>query len=186
MAAARSALAALPPDVAARFACDGSVTPSDDASLEDQLASVRDELLAAFQLGAGGELALPAVQRDPDAGGARDLLPSDFGVFLAGDVLGAGVDPSDPSDLGRKIAAGGFDGLCSAAVAMADEPRAAAVLCRTLAKAKKSEAAGKDAKVAGALDKLRGRLGKERGRGFAEDEADLLLALSFFLEPSAP
>ena len=185
-AAARAALAALPPDVAGRFACDGSVTPSDDVSLADALAQVRDGLAAALQLGAGGELALPAVQRDPDAGGARDLLPSDFDVFLAGDVLGAGVDPADPSDQGRKIATGGFDGLCSAAIAMADEPRAAAVLCKTLAKAEKSEAAGKDAKVAGALDKLRSRLGKERGRGFDDDEADLLLALSFFLEPVAP
>jgi prepilin-type N-terminal cleavage/methylation domain-containing protein len=186
MALAREALAALPPDVAARFACDGSVTPSDDASLEDQLASVRDGHVAALQLGAGGELALPAVQRDPDAGGARDILPSDFDVFLAGDVLGTAVDPSDPSDLGRKIATGGFDGLCSAAIEMADEPRAAAALCKTLAKAKKGEAAGKDAKVAGALDKLRARLGKERGRGFGDDEADLLLALSFFLDPVAP
>ena len=165
-AAARAALAALPPDVAGRFACDGSVTPSDDHSLEDSLAQVRDGLAAALQLGAGGELALPAVQRDPDAGGARDLTPSDFDVFLAGDALGTGVDPSDPSDQGRKIATGGFDGLCSAAIGLADEPRAATALCKTLAKAKKSEAAGKDAKVAGALDKLRSRLGKERGRGF--------------------
>ena len=185
-AAARAALAALPPDVAGRFACDGSVTPSDDHNLEDSLAQVRDGLAAALQLGAGGELALPAVQRDPDAGGARDLTPSDFDVFLAGDALGAGVDPSDPSDQGRKIATGGFDGLCSAAIGLADEPRAAAALCKTLAKAKKSEAAGKDAKVAGALDKLRSRLGKERGRGFDDDAADLLLALSFFLDPVAP
>ena len=183
-AAARAALEALPPDVAARFACDGSVTPSDDPSLEDQLAAVSAGLTAALQLGAGGELALPAVQRDPDAGGARDLLPSDFDVFLAGDVLGTGVDPSDPSSQGRKIATGGFDGLCSAAIGMADEPRVAAALCKTLAKAKKGEAAGKDAKVAGALDKLRARLDKERGRGFDEDEADLLLVLSFFLDPA--
>ena len=185
-AAARAALAALPPDVADRFACDGSVTPSDDASLTDSLAEVRDELAAALQLGAGGELALPAVQRDPDAGGARDLVPSDFDVFLGGDVLGLAVDPSDPSGAGRKIATGGFDGLCAAAIGMADEPRAAAAVCKALAKAERNDAAGKDAKVASGLDKLRGRLGKAKGRGFEDAEADLLFALTFFLEPPTP
>ena len=185
-AAARAALAALPPDVADRFACDGSVTPSDDASLTDSLGQVRDELEGSHQLGAGGELALPAVQRDPDEGSARDLTPSDFEVFLAGDALAVGVDPSDPSALGRKIATGGFDGLCAAAVAMAEDPRAAAVLCRNLAKVERNDAAGKDEKVASGLEKLRRRLGKEKGRAFEDAEADLLVALSFFLEPTAP
>jgi prepilin-type N-terminal cleavage/methylation domain-containing protein len=180
---ARAALLALPPDVAAQFACDGSVTPADDASLRESLGQVRDELVAALQLGAGNELELPAVQLDPGAGGAKDLSPSDFDVFLAGDALTVGVDPSDPSDVGKRIATGGWDGLCGAAIAMADDPRAAAAVCKSLAKGERNDAAGKDEKVARGLAKLRGRLGKEAGRGFTEEEAALLRALSFFLAP---
>jgi prepilin-type N-terminal cleavage/methylation domain-containing protein len=72
--AARASLAAFPPDVAARFACDGSVTPSDDASLTAALGPIHDQLISALQLGAGGEIDLPAIQLGTFTGGAKDLL----------------------------------------------------------------------------------------------------------------
>jgi len=183
MAAASASLQAFPSDVAGRFACDGSVTPSDDASLTASLGQIHDELAAALQLGAGGELELPAVQLDPSAGGARDLLPSFFDVFL-GDALSFRGAP-DASDAGRLIATGGFDGLCEAGMELSSDARAASGLCRVLAKAEAYEAAGKDEKVARSLDKLRARLEKQRGGAFDDGEVDLLRALSFFLEPAA-
>jgi type II secretory pathway pseudopilin PulG len=184
MAAARASLGAFPADVAGRFACDGSVTPSDDASLTASLGQMRDELMAALQLGAGGELELPAVQLDPGAGGVRDLLPSFFDLFLADPLSVRGSVP-DPADAGRRIATGGFDGLCQAGIGMASEPRAASSLCRALAKAEAYETAGKHEKVSKTLAKLRARLEKQRGAAFDDGEVDLLRALSFFLEPAA-
>jgi prepilin-type N-terminal cleavage/methylation domain-containing protein len=186
VAAAGASLRAFPPDLAARFACDGSVTPSDDASLTAALGQIHDELAAALQLGAGGELELPAVQLDPGTGGARDLLPSFFDVFLAGDALSFRGGVSDASDLGRRIATGGFDGLCEAGLELASDPRAGAALCRSLAKAEGYEAAGKEEKVARTLGKFRNRLERERGAAFGDGEAGLLRVLSFFLEPVAP
>jgi prepilin-type N-terminal cleavage/methylation domain-containing protein len=185
-AAASASLGAFPPDVAARFACDGSVTPSDDASLAAALGQIRDELADALQLGAGGEIELPAVQLDPGAGGPRDLLPSFFDVFAAGDALSFRGGVSDASELGRRVATGGFEGLCQAGGELASDARAGAALCRTLAKADAYDAAGKDEKAAKALDKFRSRLDRERGTGLGDDEAGLLRVLSFFLGPVAP
>src|SRR5262249_51796192 len=111
MDAARASLSAFPADVAARFECDGSVTPSDDASLSASLSQVHDELIAALQLGAGGELDLPAVQFDRGQGTARDIVPSFFDLFLAGDALSFRAGGSEAA-AGRRIATGGFDGLC--------------------------------------------------------------------------
>jgi prepilin-type N-terminal cleavage/methylation domain-containing protein len=168
LSAARAAIAGLPPDVVDRFACDGSVAPSNDASLRTSFAQVREELVSALQLGAGSELELPAVQLDPGAGAAQDVFPALFDVLLAGDALALRGGVSDEADQGRRIATGDFDGLCDLALELASEPRSATSLCRTLAKAERLEAAGQD----------------ERG-AFEADEADLLRALSFFLEPAA-
>jgi prepilin-type N-terminal cleavage/methylation domain-containing protein len=186
MAAAQASLAAFPPDVAARFACVGSVTPSDDAGLMVLLSEIHDQLGSALQLGAGGELELPAVQLDPDApnmGKPGDLFIGHFDAFLAGDALSFRGGVFDASDLGRRAATGDFDGLCELGAELASEPKAAAGLCRTLGKAENAEASGKDAKVSKNLDKFRSRLEKARGGAFADDEVDLLRALSFFLEP---
>jgi prepilin-type N-terminal cleavage/methylation domain-containing protein len=182
--AARASLAALPQDVADRFACDGSVTPSDDASLVASLGQVRDDLAGALQLGMGGELELPAVQLEPGAGGAKDLLPAFFDVLLTGDALALGGAEPDAADQGRRIAAGDFDGLCAAATALSADPRAAASLCRLLQKTESYEASGKTDKVARALGKVRGRLERERGGAFTDADADLLRMLSFFLDPT--
>ena len=181
--AARASLEALPPELAARFQCDGSVTPSDDASLTASLGQIHDELASALQLGAGGELELPAVQLDPGAGKVEDLSPAFFDVFLAGDALSFRGGVSEPVVLGRRIATGGYDGLCEAGMELSSDPRAAASLCKSLAKAETYAAAGKDEKVAKTLDKVRSRLDKERGGAFEDGEADLLQVLSFFLEP---
>jgi prepilin-type N-terminal cleavage/methylation domain-containing protein len=182
--AARGSLAALPADLADRFACDGSVTPSDDGSLTTSLGQIRDELTAALQLGAGGELELPAVQLDPGTGTAKDLQPSFFDVFLDGDALSIRGGAADPAALGGRIATGGFDGLCEIGSEMASEPRSGAALCRLLARAEGYAAAGKDDKVARTLDKWRKRVEKQKGRAFEDGEADLLRMLSFFLDPA--
>jgi prepilin-type N-terminal cleavage/methylation domain-containing protein len=182
--AARASLAVLPADVAVHFACNGSVTPSDDASLTASLGEIRDDLVAALQLGMGGELDLPAVQLEPGTGGAKDLLPAHFDLLLAGDALSLRAGEPDPAAQGRRIAAGDFDGLCAAATELATEPRAAAGLCRLLQKAEGYEAAGKPEKVARTLDKLRGKLEKAKGGAFSDADADLLGMLSLFLEPA--
>jgi prepilin-type N-terminal cleavage/methylation domain-containing protein len=187
LAAARASLAAFPSDVADRFACDGSVTPSDDGSLGAGLQQIHDELAAALQIGAGGELDVPAVQLDPDEDEGRpgDLLLGHFDVFLAGDALSFGGGVTDVQDLGRRAAMGGFDGLCEFGTELASEPKAAAGLCRLLAKAEAADAVGKDEKAAKNLDKFRSRLEKAmKGGALEDDEADLLRALSFFLEPA--
>jgi prepilin-type N-terminal cleavage/methylation domain-containing protein len=183
MAAARESLDRFPPDVAARFDCDGSVTPSDEVTVTAALGQIHDELAAALQLGAGGELELPAVQLDPGTGTARDLAPSLFDVILAGDALSFRGAVSEPSAVGRRIATGDFDGLCDRGLELASEPRPALALCKILAKAEKYDAAGKHEKAAKALDKFRSRLEKEKGGAFEDGEADLLRALSFFLGP---
>lgn len=182
--AARDALAALPAEAAGRFDCAGSLTPPDDASLRSVLGEIRDGLVAALQLGAGGELELPAVRLEPFGGEAKDLTPAFLEVALAGGALDAGAAAA-PAELGRRIAAGDFDGLCRRAMDLASQPRPALSLCRILAKAEKRDAAGKPEKAARSLAKFRKRLDKETGRAFADDDAQLLRALSFFLEPAA-
>jgi prepilin-type N-terminal cleavage/methylation domain-containing protein len=184
---ARAALGALPGDASGRFLCDGSVTPADDASLVGVLGQVCQEIGMALQLGAGNEMSseLPAVQLDPGAGTAKDVFPSFFDVLLTDEPLGFRGAFFDASGAGRRIATGGFEGLCGLSLQLSMEPRVGSGLCRTLAKAEKLAAAGKDDKVGKPLAKFRSRVEKEKGRAFAEDDADLLQVLSILLEPGA-
>jgi prepilin-type N-terminal cleavage/methylation domain-containing protein len=172
LAIAQRLLPAAPSDVAAMFACDGSVTPSDDQGLGGMLAEIFQNLGAALQLGAGGETLLPAVQYDVGMGAAGDVLSSFFDVFAE-----FGLDG------GRQVTAGGFGGLCELTQELASEPRRAASLCRRLAFAERAAEAGKGEASAKALQKYRAKVAKEAGRSFETADADLLWALSFFLGP---
>jgi hypothetical protein len=172
LAIARRLLAAAPSDVAAMFACDGSVTPSDDQGLGGMLAEISQNLGTALQLGAGGETLLPAVQFDVEMGAATDVLASFFDVFAD-----FGLDG------GRQVTSGGFGGLCKLTGTLASDPRKAASLCRKLASAERAAAAGKDEASARALQKYRSKLAKEAGKSFPMPDADLLRGLSFFLGP---
>jgi prepilin-type N-terminal cleavage/methylation domain-containing protein len=180
---ARAALGAFPSDVSGRL-CDGSVTPAEDASLVGVLGQVCQEIGAALQLGAGNEMPseLPAVQLDPGAGAAKDVFPAFFDVFLEDPTV---RDPLGASDAGRRIATGGFEGLCGLSLQLSMEPRVGSGLCRTLAKANKLVIAGKEDKAGKPLEKFRSRVEKEKGRAFAEDDADLLQVLSILLEPGS-
>ena len=190
---ARAAVGSLPGDLSALFACDGSVTPSDDASLEAALGQIRQDIGGALQLGMGSEQdnELPAVQLEPGrpnfpTGSSKDVVPSFFDIFLGGDALSPTGGPFGPSDYGRRITTGGFEGLCGLSLQASSDLRTGISLCRGLEKAEKLAAAGKDDKVEKTLDKFRGRLEKEKGGALDADEADLLRGLSFFLGPVAP
>jgi prepilin-type N-terminal cleavage/methylation domain-containing protein len=162
----------LPDALAAPFACDGSVSPADDQGLGAMLTQVSQDLEAALQLGAGNEMLLPAVQYGFEMGVASDVLSSFFDGFAEFSQGG-----------GRQVTTGGFGGLCDLTKSLASEPRTAASLCRRLAFAERSAAAGKDEASAKALRKYRNKVAKEAGKSFEMLDADLLRALSFFLGP---
>ena len=122
-AAARAALAALPPDVARpvrvrrlgdavgrcephRLARPRSATSSRPPSSSEPAASSRSPPCSAIRT---------RVER------GTSCRPTSTSSSAATCSVVA-VDPSDPSGVGRKIATGGFDGLCAAAIGMADEP----------------------------------------------------------------
>ena len=169
---ARSTQLGAPIEIGAIFACDGSVTPADDASLASMLTEVYQNISGALQLGAGNESLLPAVQFEVDTGVANDVLFSLSDAFAAFDLAG-----------GREVTTGGFDGLCDLTQTLSSEPRTAASLCRRLALAERSAAAGNDGAIAKALEKYRRKVEKEAGKSFETSEASLLRAMSFFLGP---
>jgi len=114
-------------------ACDGSVVPATDATLQKTVQDVTSELLAALHFGAGGEnvALLPAVRFSPDQGLARDLL------FDLAEGL---VSPTGPPS-GTTIGVGGPAGLCELVRSSASVARRADALCKTLTNVGKASAA---------------------------------------------
>ena len=174
LALAQRALGQLPADVSDLFFCDGSVTPSDDASLNASLGGVFGSIQTALQLGAGNEVLLPAVQLDAGMGTASDLLAT-----LGDSLLTSLQDPADPSfEFVRPL------DLCDFTRTLSSEPRKAASLCRTLGSAERALVAGKDDKARKLLARFQGNVEKESGRSFQPQEADFLMRLSFFALPA--
>jgi hypothetical protein len=154
-------------------ACDGSVAPADDASLQQTLGQVMTELQSALQFGAGGEevALLPAVRFVPDEGQAGDLL------YDLADALAHPNGAPSGSDVG----VGGASGLCELVRASASVARRANALCKTLASVDKAERAGKSEKRAKLLAGFRGKLAREVGKSLTADDAALLGGLSYLL-----
>lgn len=172
LAMARAAMGSLF-DAGKTTACDGSVTPADDATLQQTLSKMSTDLLAALHFGAGGEdvALLPAVRFSPDQGFARDVL------FELSDVLVSGTgSPSGP-----ELAVGGPSGLCDLVQSSSSSARRAASLCKVLAKVDKASAAGKTAKRDKLLAAFRTKLDKEVGKSLTAEDAATLGGLSFML-----
>jgi hypothetical protein len=154
-------------------ACDGSVAIADDAPLQQTLNGVTSELLAALQFGAGNESLqrLPAVQFDPNAGRAGDLL------YELADVLVSGLT----SPTGADLAVGGSTGLCELVQSSTSNPRRAKSLCKVLTNVDKAVARGKTATRDKLLASFRAKVGKEAGVSMSADDAAMVSDLSFFL-----
>ena len=154
-------------------ACDGSVAVADDASLQQTLSQVTSDILAALQFGAGNEdtLLLPAVQFDPNAGKASDLL------YDLADVLVSGFT----SPTGRDLAVGGPAGLCEMVQASSSNAKRSKSFCKMLANVDKAVMAGKTEKRDKLLTTFRTKIGKEIGVSMSAADAAMISDLSFFL-----
>jgi prepilin-type N-terminal cleavage/methylation domain-containing protein len=154
-------------------ACDGSVVPANDATLQQTLGQVTTDLMDALHFGAGGEdmALLPAVRFTPDQGLARDLL------FDLADGL---VSPTGAPS-GADVGVGGAAGLCELVQSSASVARRGTALCKSLAKIDKTIATGKTEKGAKMLVGFRSKLDKEIGKSLSADDAALLQSLSYML-----
>jgi len=154
-------------------ACDGSVAPSDDATLQQTLGQMMTDLENDLQFGAGGEdmTLLPAVQIPPDQGHARDVL-FDLAAVLA---TGSGA-PSGP-----ELAVGGATGLCDMIQASSASSRQAVALCKVLANADKATGAGKTSQQDKLLTSFRTKLERDVGKGLTADDATMFGNLSYLL-----
>jgi hypothetical protein len=154
-------------------ACDGSVVPADDATLQKGVQDVMSELLAALHFGAGGETValLPAVRFSPDQGLARDLLY---------DLAEGLVSPTGPPS-GATIGVGGAAGLCELVRSSASVAKRANALCKTLTNVAKATDAGKTDKRDKLLASFRTKLDKEVGKSLTADDAAMLGNLSYLL-----
>jgi hypothetical protein len=174
LAMARASMASLfGANPGAVAACDGSVAPADDASLQQTLGAVTAELYAALQFGAGGEdtALLPAIRFAPDEGRARDVL------FELADGL---VSPYGTLS-GADVGVGGPAGLCELVRSASSVARRATALCKALAKVDKALAAGKPEKRAKLLASFRGKLDKEIGKSLSAQDAGVISQLSYLL-----
>jgi len=155
-------------------ACDGSVVPATDATLQKSVQDVTSELLAALHFGAGGEnvALLPAVRFSPDQGLARDLL------FDLAEGL---VSPTGPPS-GAMIGVGGPAGLCELVRSSASVARRANALCKSLANVGKATAAGKTEKrdklLAGFRGKARQLVAAAQGRRLGQQGREIAEGVS--------
>ncbi len=154
-------------------ACDGSVIPATDATLQKAAQDVIGELMAALQFGAGGEdvALLPAVRFSPDQGLAGDLL------FDLAEGL---VSPTGPPS-GAALGIGGPSGLCELVRSSASIARRANALCKVLTNVDKATTAGKLEKRTKLVTSFRTKLGKEVGKSLSSDDAAMLDHLSYLL-----
>jgi prepilin-type N-terminal cleavage/methylation domain-containing protein len=154
-------------------ACDGSVSVTDDAPLQQMLSQVTSDILAALQFGAGDEdvSLLPAVQFDPRAGKTSDVL------FDLADVLVSGFT----APTGRDLAVGGPAGLCEMVQASSTNPKKSKALCKVLTNVDKAVLADKTEKRDKLLATFRTKLGKETGVSIDPSDAATISNLSFFL-----
>jgi prepilin-type N-terminal cleavage/methylation domain-containing protein len=154
-------------------ACDGSVTTTEDATLQQMLAQVSTDIVAALHLGAGGEDAalLPTVRFSPDQGLARDIV-----FDLADDLAGA-----SSISLGSIVGVGSTTGLCDLVQGAASNARKATGLCKKLANVGKAIIAGKATKRDKLLAGFRSGLDKEIGKSLTAEDAARLGQLSYLL-----